>query len=261
MILRRLSQSLKEQNWTAIFIEFILLVTGVFLGIQVSNWNQQRVTSNQAQVFIERLREDLRVEAWNYMALKSYYENVLFNAEQTLSALEGKSDISNEALIINAYRASQFGEVVRHRETYDELTATGNMGLIEDRLLRKTATEIYNGKSTENLKNEGINSRYRIAFRMGVPIEIQDAIAKRCGDRDVAIGDYKNLGTILNYDCETGLPKSEIDLAASVLRSDPSFIPMLRLRIADVRSQLATVDLSLSQDVKASLQATSNGTH
>jgi hypothetical protein len=42
MILRRLSQSLKEQNWTAIVIEFILLVGGVFLGIQVANWNEER---------------------------------------------------------------------------------------------------------------------------------------------------------------------------------------------------------------------------
>lgn len=37
MILRRLSQSLKEQNWMGIVIEFILLVAGVFLGIQVAN--------------------------------------------------------------------------------------------------------------------------------------------------------------------------------------------------------------------------------
>lgn len=42
MILRRLSQSLKEQNWTAIWIEFVLLVDGVFLGIQVANWNEGR---------------------------------------------------------------------------------------------------------------------------------------------------------------------------------------------------------------------------
>ncbi|MEO8974521.1 MAG: hypothetical protein ABI552_01990 [Casimicrobiaceae bacterium] len=39
MILRRLSQSLKEQNWTAIWIEFVLVVAGVFVGIQVANWN------------------------------------------------------------------------------------------------------------------------------------------------------------------------------------------------------------------------------
>ena len=31
MILRRLSQSLKDQNWTAIVIEFVLLVVGVCL--------------------------------------------------------------------------------------------------------------------------------------------------------------------------------------------------------------------------------------
>ena len=36
MILRHLVENLKQQNWTAIWIEFVLLVVGVFLGIQVS---------------------------------------------------------------------------------------------------------------------------------------------------------------------------------------------------------------------------------
>jgi len=39
MILSRLSHSLKEQNWTVIVVEFVLLVSGVFLGMQVANWN------------------------------------------------------------------------------------------------------------------------------------------------------------------------------------------------------------------------------
>ena len=38
-MLRRLTQSLREQNWTSITIEFVLLVLGVFLGIQAANWN------------------------------------------------------------------------------------------------------------------------------------------------------------------------------------------------------------------------------
>ncbi len=42
MILRRFAEALKQQNWTAIAIEFVLLVLGVFLGIQVSNWNAER---------------------------------------------------------------------------------------------------------------------------------------------------------------------------------------------------------------------------
>lgn len=61
MILRRLSQSLREQNWTAIAIEFVLLVAGVFFGIQVANWNEERLTRAKAGVFTARLVEDLRM--------------------------------------------------------------------------------------------------------------------------------------------------------------------------------------------------------
>ena len=86
MILRRFSQALKKQNWPAIWIEFVLLVSGVFLGIPVSNWNQQRTIDKHAKVFTERLREDLRVEVWRFAALKLYYDDVVANARATMDA-------------------------------------------------------------------------------------------------------------------------------------------------------------------------------
>ena len=58
MILRRLSQSLNAQNWTAIVIEFILLVSGVFLGIQVANWNAARQDKKLEGEYIARLSHD-----------------------------------------------------------------------------------------------------------------------------------------------------------------------------------------------------------
>ena len=51
MILRRLAENLKQQHWTAIWIEFVLLVVGVFLGIQVSNWNAEREDRIKSIVF------------------------------------------------------------------------------------------------------------------------------------------------------------------------------------------------------------------
>ncbi|MEO5629778.1 MAG: hypothetical protein ABIQ62_08440 [Thermomonas sp.] len=260
MILRRLSQSLKEQNWTAIWIEFVLLVAGVFLGIQVANWNEERASGLQSELFTQRLRDDLRIETWSRAALNAYYASVRLNARNTLAALEGKADLSNEALLIAAYRASQYGELIRHRDTYDELTSTGNIGLIKDRLLRKMATEIYNSNSADNLKNEGITSRYRTAFRMSIPIEVQDAIAETCGDRKLIVGDYASLREIQTYECDTDLPQRDIDLAVSVLRSDPTYIPLLRLRIADIRSQLASIGMNLSPEVTAGLEALSKET-
>ena len=80
MILRRLSQSLKQQNWTAIVIEFVLLVAGVFLGIQVANWNQEREANQKSAIFTERLKTDLRAEDWTYQFLIAYNREVLANA-------------------------------------------------------------------------------------------------------------------------------------------------------------------------------------
>ena len=62
MILRRLSQSLKEQNWAAIVIEFVLLVAGVFLGIQVANWNAARVDDIRAQTYLVRIKDNLNYD-------------------------------------------------------------------------------------------------------------------------------------------------------------------------------------------------------
>jgi hypothetical protein len=250
MILRRLSQSLKEQNWAAIWIEFILLVAGVFLGIQVANWNAARLNDKQSEVFTERLREDLRTEAWNYITLNGYYGNVLSNAERTLAALEGHAKLSDEALIIAAYRATQYGEAVRYRSTYDELTSTGSLGLIKDPMLRKTALQIYNSLAYENLKSEGINSRYRIAFRMKMPLNVQNAIGSKCGDLPQDVGNYSRVDTSLDYDCSTGLTPEEIEKAATILRSDVAFVELLRLRIGDVKSQLINAQLFLSEDVR-----------
>ena len=236
MILRHLSQSLKEQNWTAIVIEFVLLVTGVFLGIQVSNWNQEREIAKKAAVFTERLRADLRVEVWRFKALNLYYDDVLENARITLADLEGRGRLSNEALVIAAYRATQYSEFIQYRATYDELTSTGNIGLVADPKLRRMANEVFSTALYTNVKNEGINNPYRVAFRTMVPVGAQLAISSQCGDRPSPLLNYKSIQLPLNYPCKTGLPAAQVDAIAAQLRADPQLAGLLRLRITNIFS-------------------------
>ena len=66
MILRRVIEHIRKQEWTAILIDLVIVVVGVFIGIQVSNWNTERETNRRAAVFTERLKADLRMEAWGY---------------------------------------------------------------------------------------------------------------------------------------------------------------------------------------------------
>lgn len=39
MILRSLNKHVKDQNWFAVGLDFLIVVFGVFIGLQVGNWN------------------------------------------------------------------------------------------------------------------------------------------------------------------------------------------------------------------------------
>jgi hypothetical protein len=41
MILRRTMEHLRRQDWVAVAIEFVIVVLGVFVATQVSNWNEE----------------------------------------------------------------------------------------------------------------------------------------------------------------------------------------------------------------------------
>ena len=49
MFLRRVVAHARRQDWMAIAIEFVLLVLGVFLGIQVANWNVAREAKQKSR--------------------------------------------------------------------------------------------------------------------------------------------------------------------------------------------------------------------
>ena len=124
-MLHRVIEHFKHQQWTAIGIDFVIVVIGVFVGIQVSNWNQARVIDQQAAVFTTHLKEDLREEYWGYQLMIEYNRDVLDNAEIAVGAMEGTAPLSDEALLVSAYRATQYKNKLRRRATYDELVSTG----------------------------------------------------------------------------------------------------------------------------------------
>jgi len=239
MIMRHLAKSLKDQNWMAIAIEFVLLVLGVFLGIQVSNWNAERESRQKAAVFTARLQDDLRVEAWRYQFLLAYYEDVHDAAEAAADALSGKTPLSNEAFLVDAYRATQYKWGPPRRATYDELISTGSIGLIEDKQLLDLAVRAYNLATIDNVVKESSESPYRALFRMNIPNDVQRALARQCGDRYIKFGDYRGFDKVIDFPCTPDLPDATVDAAANALRSDPQTLRFLRLRVADLESRLA----------------------
>ncbi len=59
MLLRRVIEHVKAQNWTAVALDFVIVVVGVFIGIQVANWNDLRAAKERKDEIIAALIEDL----------------------------------------------------------------------------------------------------------------------------------------------------------------------------------------------------------
>ena len=48
MILRTLADALREQNWFTVALEVLIVVVGIFIGLQVDDWNSARIDRQRA---------------------------------------------------------------------------------------------------------------------------------------------------------------------------------------------------------------------
>lgn len=185
---------------------------------------------------------DLRQEAWIYSYVTAYHQDVLKNANLAEKHLNSEHALSDKQFLIAAYRASQYTWWNPRRAAFDELIGTGNLDLIKDDNLRRSALAIYASPLLPALAKSGENAPYRLNFRQAIPTHIQRALANACGDKAVPMEDYEGLSGILTYDCTLDLSAQDIQAAATALKDNPDIAPALRLRISTLETELADLN-------------------
>ena len=59
MILRSVTRHVRDQNWFAVGLDFMIVIVGVFIGIQVANWNDERLEEQRRVQIIDSLETNL----------------------------------------------------------------------------------------------------------------------------------------------------------------------------------------------------------
>ena len=253
MISRRIAEHVRSHNWFAVAVDFVIVVVGVFIGLQVQEWNTARQARARGGTYSARLTDDLRYEAWNYEYQIAYYKDVRENADRTLAAITDGPALSDAQFVISAYRASQYIFNETRRSTYDEMIATGDIGLIADPRLRETAFSTYTNPAIQRA-DEARYSEYRRIFRRVTSADVQHALLENCGDRVVQPGDFTHILGSINYDCTLDLPAAKIAAAAAALRNDRDLLPALQLRFADLETTVSNME-TLNPTLRANLRA------
>jgi hypothetical protein len=240
MILRRLTENLRTQNWTAITIEFGIVVMGVFVGTQVSNWNQERLERLATNKMLNQLRPEIQNQFDFFNSARIYYRTTKPYAEQAFAGWAGDRKISDSQFVIAAYQASQIYGIGINEQNW-ALTFGGNqMRDIDDQKLRRDLAVVL----TADYEPVGFNAMatpYRQHVRQIIPAAIQDKIRSQCNDQNVSREGSQFL-VVLPPTCPLKLEPAEAAYAATALRAHPELPNELNWHLAAVANYLTNVD-------------------
>ena len=146
MILNRLAKALKNQNWSIVFTEFVIVVAGIYVGLQVNEWAAERENRVQEKAAVERLF----LESKNaHQLLEQYLQSSLRINEIRRNAVQfadSQAPIPENdlRLRIGINTLAQFPAIAPISVTYDELKSSGQMQLIQSAALRDQIAGFYN---------------------------------------------------------------------------------------------------------------------
>lgn len=215
MLLRRIISHVDEQNWFAVVIDFVIVVFGVFIGIQAANWNEAQGERRLGQYYTERLIADLESDLVVSAALLSYYRQVLTSVEETDRLLRTDGPEA-QALVVAAYRATEFNNLPINSTTWDQIVSSGHIGLLPGAAVERGLSEYYKYQDSIHTMNfRLLESPYRLAVRSLIPLPTQLAIRQECSD----VFDDLNNSIGFAADCVLDIGESELRSTAEALLS------------------------------------------
>ncbi|MBT8471414.1 MAG: hypothetical protein KJN99_02355, partial [Marinicaulis sp.] len=189
MLLRRVIQHVKTQNWTAVGLDFVIVVTGVFIGIQLGNWNEARTFKDREVMLLRELRDEAEQNIADSRAKGKAFGVVAEAGRRILGKInQERPPCSNNCWVIIAdlMHASQWQQLSVSWSTYDELRRDG---LPTDRRIIEAVEEfqVYSHQSAMALS---VQPPYRSLVRRLIPIELQDAYWDQCYRFDRGVETY-----------------------------------------------------------------------
>ncbi|MEQ9506155.1 MAG: hypothetical protein RLO80_07765 [Hyphomonas sp.] len=132
MILQRLATSIRKQDWFTVLIETLIVVFGVFIGLQLGNWNEARADAQRETAYLEALHEDFGQVITELEADIARYEEIanamtLLIEQSRMDTPDAPLDELNEA----AARLISMEGTPLVSDTYANLTGSGDLALLQ----------------------------------------------------------------------------------------------------------------------------------
>ncbi|MEM9898342.1 MAG: hypothetical protein AAF742_03080 [Pseudomonadota bacterium] len=178
MVLRRVIEHIQTQNWTAVALDFVIVVAGVFLGLQAQQWSEMRAEEERQKAYLLELRTEVLENNVIIEARSIYTAQVVEAAAETLAYLNSDGECGEDCarVLVDAFHASQaWGSNISHLIA-DEMR---RQGLPKPPALKRMVHRYY-------FHSEGLDSTldnaadYRSEIRRVTPIGLMRQLWQAC---------------------------------------------------------------------------------
>ena len=107
MVIRRIREHAATHNWFAVGIDLAIVMLGVFLGIQASNWNESRIEAEEGRSYRGRLIAELDFNTRQHRQQSAYYRQVLSHGLAALESLQSRKIADPSQFLIDTVQLTQ----------------------------------------------------------------------------------------------------------------------------------------------------------
>jgi len=144
MLLRRFMKHFADQNWFAVGLDVLVVVLGIFLGMQVNEWNNSRHLRSEEAQYLRALDVDIRaskqhlIERMERLNKQSAGLDVILDAAS--NGVDDLSDIDAARAIHNGLNSAAILPV--QLRTYEDLKGSNAMAVLKNIQLRHRLREL-----------------------------------------------------------------------------------------------------------------------
>ena len=144
MQLRRIATAFRNHDWATATVEFVIVVAGIFVGLQVDSWNTERTDRIREQVILKQLQSDFATNEASIGPYIARHEQMVEGLGFALEALtRGELAKTDTLRFRNAFISMyQLPSISATMGGYDALISTGDLALITDQELKSKLVQL-----------------------------------------------------------------------------------------------------------------------
>lgn len=161
MILQKIASAIRRQDWFQVVIEVLIVIVGIFLGLQVTEWNDDRQDRIQEEEYLTRLHGDIAKSAAlneNVIEVRLIENTRLENAIENLKVC-ALADADKDDFASAMYKLAKYLPPMLANSAFDELTSTGKFQTIKNVELRSAISELYQSMDSIKSTDEKMSQR------------------------------------------------------------------------------------------------------